>query len=293
MCPHLFSFHIQENAEKKFKKFASLFRERIFVNLKCFVDESGTHDKLGLQPGAQVAAVMGYLSWDTRWATFCGQWQEVLERYGVKTFHYSDLALGKEPYCDWPSQQIEKFMRELIAIARNNTIMGLGGLVSVQDYNAIIPDDSKYDHPYYFSFNLFFGAVHYFLRYGSQWGYTSPFMLGEKVAFIFDRQTEFEEKALRHYKYAVATDMDKRFGPIAFDGKEDHPELQAADLLVGRARKICNRLFQGRQPVSENSWDEALWASGNILTMYFDAPCLRNLMNGIKAEPKIYKEYNE
>jgi len=128
--------NIREKAENKFKKFASLFREKLFMNLICFADESGTHDTLGLEPGSQVAGVVGYLSWDTKWATFCGQWQEVLSCYGVKVFHYADLANKKEPYCDWPPEKIEKFIRKLIPIARNNTIMGIGGLVSVQDYNA-------------------------------------------------------------------------------------------------------------------------------------------------------------
>jgi hypothetical protein len=282
--------NIREKAENKFKKFASLFREKLFVNLVCFADESGTHDTLGLQPGSEVAAVAGYLSWDTRWQIFCGQWQEVLARYGVKVFHYSDLANKKETYCDWPNEKIERFMRELISIARNNTIMGIGGLVSVQDYNAIILDSAKYDHPYHFCFDLFFGAIRCFLRNGSQWGYASPFMPNEKVTFIFDRQDEFKHKALEQYGHALTHDTAKRFGAIVFDSKEEHPELQAADLLVGRARIICTRIFKGGQPVSKNSWDEDLGSSGRILAMYYDANSLRNLVNEIQTEAKIYSE---
>src|SRR3989339_389646 len=183
----LSDYFVKEKAENKFKKFASLFHERLFVNLVCFADESGTHDTLGLQPGSQVAAVVGYLSWDTKWAIFCGQWQEVLRRYCVPDFHYSEFMNEENgpkdpnwPYHDWPREKRNKFIRELISIARNNTIMAIGGLVSVQDYNVIIPDSAKYDHPFHFCFDAFFGAMRLFLLTGSNWGYASPFAPGEK-----------------------------------------------------------------------------------------------------------------
>jgi hypothetical protein len=281
---------IRERAENKFKKFASLFREKLFMNLVCFADESGTHDTLGFEPGSEIAAVVGYLSWDTMWATFCGQWQEVLSRYGVEDFHYADLANKKEPYCNWPTGKIEKFMRELIPIARNNTIMGIGGLVSVKDYNTVIPDSAKYDHPYHFCFELFFGAMRHFLLNASNWGYESPFAPKERIAFFFDRQNEFSVKALELYKREFPSDIKDRFGAISFDSKENHPELQAADLLVGRTRKICTRILKGREPVNENSWDEDLGMRGNILAMYYDAENLKNLVKRVEVKAKIYSE---
>lgn len=282
---------IRERAENKFKKFASLFRERLFMNLVCFVDESGTHDTLGIEPGSEVAAVVGYLSWDTRWATFCGQWQEVLSRYGVKVFHYADLANKKEPYYGWHKDKIERFMRELIPIARNNTIMGVGGLVSVRDYNAIIPDSAKYNHPYHFCFDAFFGALRQFLLNASKWGYESPFAPKEKIAFFFDRiDKEMRYIALEQYDRALIHDNENRFGGIAFESTEDYPQLQAADLLVGRTRGIGRRIFQGRQPVSKNSWDEDLGVSGKILAMYYDAEILENLVRGSEVKPKVFIE---
>lgn len=265
------------------------------MNLICFVDESGTHDTLGLQPGSQVAAVVGYLSWDTMWQTFCGRWQEVLCNYNVPDFHYSEFMNEENgpkdphwPYHGWSREKRDKFIRELIPIARNNTLVAIGGLVSVQDYNAIIPDTAKYGHPYHFCFDAFFGAMRLFLLTGSNWGYTSPFAPGEKVAFFFDRQDQFKKKALEQYDHALTHDDHNRWGSITFVSREDCLPLQAADLLVGRARLICNRLFKGEEPVNTNSWDEDLGSRGNILVMYYDADRLRNLINGIKAEAKIY-----
>jgi len=270
-------YNIREKAEKKFRKFASLFRERLFMNLMSFADESGTHDIFGLQPGSEVAGVVGYLSWNTRLETYCGQWQEVLYRYNVKFFHYSEFMNEENgpkdpnwPYHGWSREKRDRFIRELIPIARNNTIIGIGGLVSVQDYNAIILDSAKYDHPYHFCFDLFFGAMSCFLRNGSLWGYTSPFMPNEKVAFFFDRVDKKKKQiALDQYNHALSHDEENRFGGIAFVSKEDYPQLQAADLLVGRTRIICTRIFKGNQPVNENSWDEDLGIGGRILAMYF------------------------
>lgn len=283
--------NIREKAENKFKKFASLFRERLFVNLVSFADESGTHDKFGIQRGAEVAAVVGYLSWSARWETFCGLWQEVLSRYGVPVFHYSEFTNEENgpkdpnwPYHGWSREKKDKFIRELIPIARNNTIIGIGGLVSVQDYNNIIPDNAKYDHPYHFCFELFFGAMRYFLRNASQWGYESPFAPKEKVAFFFDRQDEFKHKALELYDRGLVYDTDNRFGGIVFENKEEYIQLQAADLLVGRSRIICTRIFKGIQPVNENSWDEDLGASGKVLMLYYNAESLEKLWKGIEVE---------
>lgn len=291
-------YNIREKAENKFKKFASLFRERLFMNLICFSDESGTHDTLGLQKGSEVAAVVGYLSWDTRWKTFCGQWQEVLCRYEVPDFHYSEFMNDENgpkdpnwPYHGWSREKHDRFIRELIPIARNNTIMGIGGLVSVQDYNDIIPDSAKYDHPYHFCFDLFFGAMRLFLRTASNWGYTSPFAPGEKVAFFFDRQDQFKHKALEQYDHAVTHDDDSRWGSITFaNRKEDCLPLQAADLLVGRTRLICTRIFKGIEPVNANSWDEDLGTRGNILALYYDAESLKNLVHRVEVKAKIYSE---
>lgn len=294
---NLVLYNIREKAENKFKKFASLFCERVFVNLKCFVDESGTHDTFGIQPGSQVAGVVGYLSWDTRWTTFCGQWQEVLRHYDVPDFHYSEFMNEDNgpkdpdwPYHGWKREKRDKFIRELIPIARNNTIMAIGGLVSVQDYNAIIPDSAKYDHPYHFCFDLFFGAMRQFLLAASHWGYESPFAPREKIAFFFDRQDQFKHEALEQYDHALTHDDHNRWGSITFVSREDCLPLQAADLLVGRTRLICTRMFKGEEPVNANSWDEDLGKRGNILAMYYDAKSLENLVNRIETKAKIYSE---
>lgn len=269
--------------------FISLFHEKLFVTLVCYADETGVHDATGKHHGAEVAAVAGYLSWKEDWAVFTPLWQAVLDRYGVAVFHMAEFANEKKcaqdcesPYHNWSRDQRDRFVHELIPIARDNALAGFSGLISVRDYDRLMPEELKKGvvHPYYFCFQLFFDTVLESVRNK----FDGPFAEGEQVAFFFDQQDEFGPKALEMYKQIhLARDAENRMGAISFVDSRRCPPLQAADLLAFRTRKTLSRSLKGDSPlVKPGSWDEALTARGNVITSYYDEPALRSMLAALE-----------
>ena len=254
------------------------------MNLEAYVDESGTHDPKGSQPGSEVAAVVGYVSWKDDWKTFCEQRADVLKHYHVSVFHMAEFNKNeingrkdpKWPYRGWSNEKKDRFIRELASVAVQNALFGAGGLVSVRDYDRIIPDKLKAEavHPYHFCFQLFFDTVLETLRNR----FDVPFPPEVKVRFYFDRQQQFKEKATQLFNQVRSLrDPENRMATIQFVSKEKHIPIQAADLLAFRMRKVLTRKLKGKRPINTGSWDEELAARGNLVMSYYDAENLRTL----------------
>lgn len=266
---------------------ARLIRERFIVSLVCYADESGTHDVLGLQPGSDVAGVVGWLSRDDDWDRFTLLWRRTLKAFGVDEFHYADFnSLERRrddptwAYYGWSDKKRQKYIDELIPIARDNTLLGIGGLVSVKDYDRLTPDWLKAitKHPYHFCFQFFFNCL---LR-DVETRISPPLDGGEKIAFVFERQMEFKVRALEQFEeIKLHTDRNGRLGTITNDAdRAEYIPLQAADLLAGRMRIVTSRGVAGREPiVSAGSWDEALDARHTLSVRYFEGETLKQAID--------------
>lgn len=276
------------SAVRKFGEFASMLYEDFFVNmLQSFADETGTHDMAGMQPGSEVAAVVGYLSRKDDWANFCLEWQGILDRYNVEAFHMSEFAETnsaddpKWPYYRWSRDKMQSFINELVPVARDNTLIGVGGLVSVRDYDRLVPAwlKAEVQHPYHFCFQLFFEAMLYALEM-----FSPPMLPREQVAFFFGRQNEFKDRALLTYDITRAVkDFKNRMGSITFADNKTYIPLQAADLLAFRQRKVLTRIIEGTAAVSTGSWDEALESRHNLIMNYYDGNNLPIVIAGLEA----------
>ena len=220
----------------------------------------------------------------------CGLWEKILNEYGIKVFHMADLYEEniKDPqsrYYGWSREKIDSFIHKLAQIARDNTLVGIGGLVSIRDYNKIIPQWFKNEigHPYHFCFQLFFDTLLEVLR--SKFEY--PFESNETVAFFFHRQQQFKAKALQVYdEIRDLRDTEKRMGSITFADKGTYVPLQAADLLAFRMRKVLTRKLNGQAPITTGSWDEELGLRGNLVMKYYDAEGL-NIVLSAKVQSRI------
>jgi len=259
-----------------FRNFAALFRERLFVGLASYADESGTHDAAGIERGSEVAIVAGYVSWKENWDQFCIDWQGALDRYGIVEFHMQEFADEingpsdpKWPYRDWSRDKKDRFIRELVPIARDSTIFGIGGGVDVRAYDRIMPAWLKAEtqHPYHFCFQMFFDQILVLLREKLD----RPLPLGEQIAFFFDQQQEFKGKAEQLFDQIKALrDREDRMGSLTYASRTKYIQLQAADLLAYRTCKVLARKIAGKKPVSEGSWDEELESRHNLVIGYFD-----------------------
>jgi hypothetical protein len=275
-------------ARGSFAEIASLFHERVFVPLVAYADESGTHDASGIQPGGEVAVVAGWVAWKEDWDWFDEEWRQALADYHVPVFRMSDFAneeriarTPSSPYHGWDREKRDRFVRDLIVIARHYSVLGIVAGLSIRDYNAVVPERlrQRVGHPFHFCFQLFFDNLLPLLRNK----FEPPLPPDDQVAFFFHQQRQFKEKALRVFD-AIKTlkDTDSRMGGIAFEDEERYTPLQAADLLAGRARKMITRQVAGKPTITPGSWDDELFRLRNIDTSYYEAGALRALLGIIE-----------
>jgi hypothetical protein len=265
------------------------------MTLICYADESGTHDATGLHAGAEVATVAGYLSWQADWEVFVDEWQRVLSEYHVAAFHMSEFAAEERcarvivsPYHGWSPEKRDRFLRTLISIARDNTLVGFSAMVSVRDYDEMMPKVLKEEvqHPYHFCFQLFFDTVLDVVR--TQ--FEQPFPQEETIRFVFDRQEQFRGHAVAVYDLIRRVkDSDGRMGPISFEHSRQAVPLQAADLLASRARKMLTRRLRGETMMTPGGWDEALFSRQNVVTSYFTKENLQDVVDYVVRGKGIFE----
>ncbi len=212
-------------------------RWRLMGVLVAYVDESGTHDKRGRQPGSKIAGLAGYVASEREWTLFSKRWNKILKRYQVDDcFHLADFENGKPPYDEWPEKKAERFIDELTAAIRKIRGFGQGAMVDSRAYDAFAPKWMKawgrgrIDHTYYFSL---MGLLEALLD-----NFPKHLPRNEKLAIIFDRQQQFKGTALKMCEMMSLIRYDGfRIGSVAFSPKADFPPLQAADCLVHWMRR--------------------------------------------------------
>jgi hypothetical protein len=281
----------QKSARQAFREFAALFHERLFMNLVCFADETGTHDPSGRAPGAEVAGVVGCISEKGNWADFCGQWEEVLDRYKVKVFHMSEFSKPEKdglkdpswPYRGWGRKKMDSFIRELVPIARDNTMFAVGGFVDVKAHYGSVPEWLKSDaekFPYYVCFQAFFDQLLVVVRDKLE----TPLDPGDQIAFFFGQQDQFKELALQLFgQIKQFRDSEDRMGAITFAETIKYPPLQAADLMAYRMRKLIGRKRANKPVVAEGSWDEELESRHNLIMGYLEGDNLQPIVDKVIA----------
>jgi hypothetical protein len=256
-----------------------ILRERVIavLGLTVYADESGTHDKRGLQLGSEVTVVAGYIATKSDWDVFTRRWRTALKKFKVGVFHMSELSAWQKhaPYNTWSETKRKRFLKTLIKIARDNTHYAIGGMVSTKDYNTILPDEVKagigsfvLNAPYHFCFQMLF-VKFYDLLVGEVDSHYRKFGKdGEKVAFVFEQQEEYEPIA--HSSFAAIkkrVDIDNRFASLTFAASECYEPLQAADLLAFYARRILTHKMQGRPWRDE--FERMMEERHNLMLYYF------------------------
>lgn len=270
------------------RELASLFKEAFFLSLVAYADESGTHDEHGLQRGSEYATVAGWLARKEHWERFTERWNDVLEEYQVPAFHLSEFddPLGSDkpdwPYLGWDRGRCDLFIQKLITVARDNTVLGISGSVSVKDYDEVVPEWLKKDthHPYHFSLQSFFDNILETLHD------KMPHLLlpHEQVAFFFEEQEEFEKKAIELYHKVKLRDVDNRMGSITFLQKgQRYRALEAADLLAGRMRKAVGRKLKGEDPFMPGTWNAHLNAREHLVIGYFPRDAIAAMVAEVES----------
>lgn len=215
-----------------------------FQNLEAFADESGTHDVKGLQPGSEVLAVVGFVAGRHQWLRMSRMWNRRLRREGItKPFHMREVA-NEPPYNTWSQCRRDRFLRQMINIARDKTWFAIGATVQVKDYDEVVPQwlkDSD-QHPYFFCVRLFLDALLNLLKTDLDLKLKTK----ESIACIFDRQQEFQDQEIATFNGLKALrDPENRLSSLTFGSREQYVPLQAADLMAYYGRRIVAHKLKG------------------------------------------------
>lgn len=275
-------------ALRDLRRLRGLFKGDFLMGITLYGDESGTHDETGVQQGSEVATVAGFLARSEHWEVFTEKWIAVLEEYKVPAFHMNEFVDTRRgpskanwPYKGWSDGDREQFVMRLVRVARDHTLLGFCGSVSVRDYEEVVPEHLKKDtqHPYHFSLqNLFDNVLTAFSD-------NFPLMLlpYEQVDFSFEQQDEFEKKALDIFQRVKKRDHANRLGSIAFVPKGQFRAHEAADLIAYRMRKVITRQLSGKPTFNPGSWDEELIARKSLVVGYVNRDGLLAMIRELEA----------
>lgn len=253
------------------------------MNLVSYVDESGTHDVYGIEPGSDTAGVIGYVATPDQWIALSVQWQEVLKEFDICVFHAQEFADRKYgpnrpdwPYIGWSEEKRNTFIRKLIAIARDGTYFAVGGILDVRAYDSIAPANLKtaVSEPYQFCFQLFLETTDYAVN-----NYLEPPLEdGDKIDFIFDQKKEIEDMAKKNFITIKNRRPNNRLGEISYVSKVDYPPIQVADLLAFVMRQSASRKLNGDWYVKPGGWEDDINARKNIVINYYDSDGLNKII---------------
>jgi hypothetical protein len=239
-----------------------------YAMLVAYMDESGTHDETGVEKGADVAVVAGYVSTYKGWVRFQKKWGKVLRRYGVHELHMKYFAHCQGEFEGWSDEKRKSLMIALIKVIDECKLFGLGGIVSVKEYDAILPDWAKAEikHPYYF-------AVAVMLKSLAQWDKNIP---PGKIDFVFDEKEGYQ--GVTHEMFNMLRKFNpihaERLGNLDFRSSKIIRPLQAADLLAYETRIHGSNLLSGSKRPIRGSL-QALMKDSDLIVGQADAEYLR------------------
>jgi hypothetical protein len=236
-----------------------LFALMTTVELKAFIDESGTH-------GAGLTVMAGWLGYADRWVGFDRQWQSRCLRYGLPYIHAIDLKQGRKEFKDktkWPFPRRVALAKELGELTEQYTICSLSVILNTSDYDAVYIGGDKKLRKHRDAIESKYGiCARCFLsilaelteRYGgSDSQVTAIFEAGAKGQNVI--QTILADM------YDVAPDRACFINPtIGFALKPQSPGVQAADCL---AYPVYVQESAGIADVSnlEEGWPDTLSAT--------------------------------
>ena len=236
-----------------------------------YFDEAGNDEK------SKAFCIGGFIAENTHWLEIVKAWVKTLGQAGATCFHMTDFEARQGEFRGWETARRVKLIDELISIVLAYDVYGIGVGTVKDAYSQIIAQShfiSKrnftpewWKHPYLFVFQ------HCITEAANAADTLPP---GTRVAFIFDRQPQFQARA--EAVYAQLQEQSKwprssRLGSLDFDSKDNAVALQVADLAVFEVRKgIDFKLLEPEREIRK-SMDRLRTRFFN--PRYFDEAALR------------------
>jgi hypothetical protein len=233
----------EKSTSISFREWTSNFSEGLFVMLKAYADETGTHK------GADMIALAGLIESRDYWEKFNRKWEAVLDNYDADFFHYREFRkdantkLG-DPYYGWSDEKRRNFLFRLAMLVGESAVP-LGGAYPVDHSKKIGLTHDPIDA----TIHAFYKSTFWVLD--KHW----PNYSG-KVLFIFD---DTSNKNWVGKIYAIHNSYkakDSRIGGMAFENDKDkaHLALQAADFSTIHSRNNAREYIEaGGSPMGNQT----------------------------------------
>jgi hypothetical protein len=201
------------------------------VDLKAFIDESGTHE-----PSLTVMA--GWLGYAGEWANFESKWNSLVTSRGLEYIHAIDLKHGRKAFKDkdkWPFPRRLALANELERLTEAHTICSLSVLLKGTDYNSeylggdkcLSRRRSKTDSRYGVCARVYLSMLSLLAeRYGGK---------DAQVTVIFEdgSKNRGAPQEILKEMYDIAPDRARFINPIiGYALKNKSPGVQTADCLA-------------------------------------------------------------
>jgi hypothetical protein len=194
----------------------------------CFVDESQGHrDRKWL-----VAA--GYIATEEVWANFDRAWRDVLAAPPtVASMHMVDAWSFTGDFVGWEVSVRDEKLTTLARLIETHGLRSFSASLSVQCWNDTMLSVGPYElrEPYFMVFHTAISAA---LKLITREG-------GAGTKFVFDEKGDIGRRAAMWYREMLQHQpADLRslvIGPPIFVADEQHPAVQAADMLAWQLRR--------------------------------------------------------
>jgi len=254
-----------------------LFALMTTVELKAFIDESGTH-------GSGLTVMAGWLGYADRWAEFEPKWRSVLIRHGLRYIHAIDMRQGKKAFKDkskWPSSRRLELAKDLLQLTEDYALCSLTLLLNTADYDSAYIGGNKNIRKHRSAVDSKYGVCARI--YLSMLGELVELYEGAdaQVTVVFEAGAKGQSaiQTILADMYDVAPDRARFINStIGFALKEQSPGVQAADCL---AYPMYVQEKAGIATVSdlEAEWPENLPLAG---MMHLRAPISVRTLHNLK-----------
>lgn len=230
------------DADRRWREWASLFSGKYFAMLTVYSDETGTGGipKTGIEPSP---GIYGFLANPERWDKFRLEWTKQLNRYKVPYFHFCELNPNerKKPgttYYGRDDEWTDNFIYDMAIVASGGPVP-FGGNVSQKMTVGPHPDKFKMSGMYRKIFYTFFDDFRIVMREQFQ-------EEKEKVSFFFSDLSNDVWIRVLIQVIKDAKHHNSMIGEYSFIDpySERGIPCQAADLLAFTNRQNSSNMYE-------------------------------------------------
>jgi len=183
-----------------------------------------------------VYVIAGYQASFQTWESFEYAWGDQMrepEMQGLKRFHAHDCQQRSGDFEGWSEAECQYAWRRCIEVIRKSAIFPIVTAIDLRAFDQLTPHFKQIRPPGYASPYLHAFQYHVTVMVNELISLNA----GEKLAFIFDQNKEFKDRAKGLFdalmqQDPVALPFISHLGSITFGAWQDYPELQAADILA-------------------------------------------------------------